>query len=137
MSLSTPYKRLKYLVDTHALIWAALDDPKLSRKAARAIHEASPDELGVSDVSIQELALLIHSDKVILSGRPSEEVHAWLEHYSVIPICIEAALLAPSLKLPHSDPFDRMIVATAITLKIPLITRDANIQDSGLVKIHW
>jgi len=50
---------------------------------------------------------------------------------------VDAAILAPSLALPHADPFDRIIVATAKTLGIPLITRDANIADSGLVKVVW
>ena len=44
---------------------------------------------------------------------------------------------APVLALPHADPFDRLIVAEAIVLGVPLITKDGNITDSGVVRVVW
>jgi len=41
------------------------------------------------------------------------------------------------LNLPQSDPFDRIIVASAQHHALPLLTRDQNISDSGLVKVVW
>ena len=55
----------------------------------------------------------------------------------MLPISLEAGLLAPSLALPHGDKFDRIITATAKIHKLTLITKDANITDSGIVLTLW
>jgi PIN domain nuclease of toxin-antitoxin system len=44
---------------------------------------------------------------------------------------------AVNVALPHADPFDRIIVATARQHRLTLITKDANITDSGVVKVLW
>jgi PIN domain nuclease of toxin-antitoxin system len=62
---------------------------------------------------------------------------ALLDHVTVLPITLEIALSAPSLKLPHGDQFDRVITATAKAHGLTLITRDANITDSGVVATLW
>ena len=49
-------------------------------------------------------------------------------------IAIEAGLLGRGF---HGDPADRIIVATAIELRVPLATRDERIRDCGLVRILW
>ena len=46
-------------------------------------------------------------------------------------------LEAPFLALPHADPFDRLFVAEAIVLGVPLITKDGIITDSGVVRVIW
>lgn len=50
---------------------------------------------------------------------------------------LRAALKAPRLALPHGDPYDRMIVASVLDLGIPLVTKDGNITDSGIVRVIW
>jgi PIN domain nuclease of toxin-antitoxin system len=58
-------------------------------------------------------------------------------NYPPLPITAEIAVLALDLELPHGDPFDRTIVATAGYHGLPLLTRDRNITASGLVKVLW
>jgi PIN domain nuclease of toxin-antitoxin system len=52
-------------------------------------------------------------------------------------IASEIAAMAIDLELPHGDPFDRIIVASARHHKLPLVTRDRNISASGLVRVVW
>ncbi len=60
-----------------------------------------------------------------------------LNYVTVLPISLEIARSDPALALPHGDQFDRIITATAKVHRLPLITRDANITDSGVVETLW
>lgn len=129
--------RLKYLLDTHALLWAATDEDRLSLKAARTIATTPYEQLAISDVTLQEIGLLLHTGRISFSGSPANVLGSLLHYVSVLPITLEIALVAPALALPHGDQFDRIITATAKVHRLPLITKDANITDSGVVAIHW
>lgn len=129
--------RLKYLLDTHAFLWAATDETRLSNKAARAIATTPYEQLAISDVTLQEVGLLLNAGRISFSSSPSTVLGSLLDHVTVLPITLEIALSAPSLKLPHGDQFDRIITATAKAHGLTLITRDANITDSGVVPTLW
>lgn len=60
-----------------------------------------------------------------------------MTYNAVLPTSLEAALKAPVLALPHPDPYDRLIVAEALVLGVPLITKDGNITDSDVVRVVW
>jgi PIN domain nuclease of toxin-antitoxin system len=123
-------------VDTHAAIWAFLDDPRLGRRARERIAESPKTHLIVSDIVLLETAIL-HS-KGRLPDCPLAELLARIEdNFRVIPISPEIARIAVELELPHGDPFDRVIVATAKVHDAPLLTRDRAITDSGVVEIVW
>jgi PIN domain nuclease of toxin-antitoxin system len=129
--------RLKYLLDTHAFLWAATDEERLSARAARAIGTAGYEQLAIADVTLQEIGLLLHSGKVAFHGSPAAVLAHLLNFVTVLPITLEIAISAPALALPHGDQFDRIIAATAKVHRLALITKDANITDSGVVPIHW
>jgi PIN domain nuclease of toxin-antitoxin system len=128
---------VKYLLDTHAFIWAAIDEEKLSSKAAKAIALTPHDRLALSDVSLQEIGLLLHSGRLSVSGSPKQVLGAMLDFVTVLPISLEIAVIAPALPLPHGDQFDRIITATAKVHRLTLITKDANITDFGTVSTLW
>jgi PIN domain nuclease of toxin-antitoxin system len=129
--------RLKYLLDTHAFLWAATDEERLSIKAARAIATTPYEQLAISDVTLQEVGLLLHSGRISFSGSPAALLGSLLHYVSVLPITLEIALAAPILALPHGDQFDRIITATAKVHRLPLVTNDANIADSAIVTTFW
>jgi PIN domain nuclease of toxin-antitoxin system len=129
--------RLKYLLDTHAFLWAATDEERLSNKAARVIATTSYEQLAISDVSLQEIGLLLHSGRIAFAGRPAAVLGTLLNYVSVLPITLEVAIAAPALALAHGDQFDRIIAATAKIHRLPLITKDANITDAGVVETLW
>jgi PIN domain nuclease of toxin-antitoxin system len=128
---------LKYLLDTHAFLWAAIDDDRLSPKAARAITTTAFERLAISDVTLQEIGLLLHSERISFNGSPRNVLGSMLDYVTVLPITMEIALVAPALSLPHGDQFDRVITASAKVHRVPLVTKDANIADSSIVSTVW
>ena len=129
--------RLKYLLDTHAFLWAATDEDRLSIKAARAVATTPYEQLAIADVTLQEIGLLLHSGRVSFNGSPAAVLGLLLHYVTVLPITLEIALAAPALALPHGDQFDRIITATAKVHRLPLVTKDANIADSAVVTTVW
>jgi PIN domain nuclease of toxin-antitoxin system len=115
-----------------------LEPDRLGAKARKAIATAAPGEIGIPSAVIHELGRLITDDDIELGGRrPSDVFGPTMDFHGVRPTSLEAALKAPVLALPHGDPFDRLIVAEALVLGVPLITRDGNITDSGIVRVIW
>jgi len=129
--------RLRYLLDTHAFLWAATDEDRLGNEAARAIGMTPYEQLAISDVTLQEVGLLVHSGRIAFNGLPAEVLSTMLNHVTVLPITLEIALAAPALALPHGDQFDRIITATAKIHRLPLITKDAAISGSSIVTVLW
>ena len=130
-------RRLKYLLDTHAFLWAAVDESKLGAQATRAIVSTPYEQLAISDVSLQEIGLLLHSGRISFTRSPRAVLTPLLDYLSVIPITLDIAIAAPALALPHGDQFDRIITATAKVHRLTLITKDANIEESSLVTTLW
>lgn len=129
--------RLKYLLDTHDFLWAATDEDRLGAEAARLLAVTPYEQLAISDVTLQESGLLWQAGKIAFSGTPERVLSLLLEHVQVLPISLPVAIMAPGLKLPHGDQFDRIIVATARVHRLTLITCDANIVDAGVVPTIW
>lgn len=129
--------RLKYLLDTHAFVWAAGDEHRLSGKAARAVAVTPWEQLAIGDVTLQEIGLLVHARRVSFAPSPAAVLRPLLEFVTVLPMTLEIALMAPGLPLPHGDQFDRIIAATAKVHRLVLISKDANIAEAGVVETLW
>jgi len=129
--------RLKYLLDTHAFVWAAAEDDRLSAKAARVIATTAWEQLAISDVTLQEIGLLVHSRRLRLAGSPGTVLRPLLEFLTVLPITLDIAFTAPSLPLAHGDQFDRIIAATAKVHRLVLVSKDANIAEAGIAETLW
>ncbi len=127
---------MKYLLDTHALIWGAKWPEKLGATARRVLENV-PEEVAVCDISFQEIGLLLHLNKINLEGRATDALGRLLSQITVIPISLDAAIAAPASGLPHGDQFDRVITAMAKTHGQKPTTKDGNITDSGIVRVVW
>lgn len=116
---------MNFLVDTHILLWAALDPEKLSVKARGNLE--NPDNVHFfSAVSILEVAI-----KQSL-GRPDFDIdpgqlRAGLlaNNYHEMPLGARHCLALNSLPRIHSDPFDRMLIAQASSEGMTLLSGDA------------
>lgn len=129
--------RLKYLLDTHAFLWAATDEDRLGTEAARILAVTPYELLAISDVTLQEIGLLLEAGRITFSGKPEAVLARLLDYVQVLPISLPIAIAAPTLKLSHGDQFDRIIAATAKVHRLTLITKDANITDAGIVATVW
>lgn len=118
---------MKFLIDTHLLIWAANEPEKLSSKAVSLM--ANPEhELLFSAASIWEIAI-----KNGL-GRNDFKVDARLlrrglldNDYTELTITSAHAVFVESLPLIHKDPFDRILVAQATAEGFTLLTADRTV----------
>jgi PIN domain nuclease of toxin-antitoxin system len=131
-------QRAVIVLDTHAWLWYASEDALLSKRAKARIHRAQA--LGVHPVSCWEVAMLSNSGRLKLSV----EVSKWVGHaldrpkVELLPFTASAAIRAAGLggSFP-GDPADRFIVASALEMKVPLITRDQRIIKWGQVETIW
>jgi PIN domain nuclease of toxin-antitoxin system len=128
------------VVDTHALIFHAAGGGKLGPKA-RAHFEACERRRAITYVPAVvawECSLLARAVRINLH-RP---LRAFLDDlfsnpaYQPLDVSMAHVAIADDLRFTR-DPFDALITAAAIDLRLPLITRDAAIRESGAVKILW
>jgi PIN domain nuclease of toxin-antitoxin system len=115
---------MKLLLDTHILLWVMRDAPELSAAARELIDRA--DEVYVSSVSLWESAIKAATGKLPLAPR-ALEVGALGAGFIPLPMTWAHALAVDALPTIHRDPFDRMLVAQAISEPMHLLTHDATL----------
>lgn len=116
---------MRVLADTHAILWWACDDPKLSRKA-RSTLSALTTEVLVSAASAWELATKVRLGKLPGAQNFAAEFTRRIAQlgFQELAIGVEHGQRAGSLHGIHKDPFDRMLIAQALALDIPVVSCD-------------
>ena len=116
-----------YLLDTHAAIWFFSGDDKISQTAKNAILDLSNRKF-ISIVSAWEVAIKLCIGKLDINGRTADFIFD-VENNGITILPIKTAYLTALESLPmiHRDPFDRLLVATALAEQMTIITADENI----------
>ena len=128
---------MRFLLDTHTLLWSFNDSPSLTSRARKVIEDGSND-LIVSAVSAWEIATKARLGK--LPG--GDELIADLDRYlaqlrcEALPISLDHAVRAGRLPGEHRDPFDRMLIAQAQAENMAIISND-RIFDTYRVQRIW
>jgi len=127
---------LRFLLDTHSLLWFLAGDESLSEKARRIIENPDSDIL-VSVACLWEIAIK-HSLGKLKLAKPFDELFPdQLANNSISLLGIRLAHLAEVSRLPfhHRDPFDRLLAAQSLTEEIPILSSDDALDDYGLERI--
>lgn len=123
----------RLLVDTHALLWWLTDDAALSPTARDALADPATEAL-VSTASLWEIAIKRSLGKLTTPDDLPDRVTA--EGFDWLPVSPMHAWHVRDLPAHHGDPFDRLLVAQALTERLPVVTADARFADYG-VGVRW
>lgn len=128
-------------MDTCAIIWDALEPGKLSAKAKRAIKKADDSNaLIMCDISIWEISMLVKKKRIEVDETPANLLRLILSsrNYTVVNISPEIAELSVNLDDDiNSDPADRLIAATSILKRAPVVTADKNLRNATILETVW
>lgn len=127
-----------YLLDTHTFIWLSTNRTLLAPKVLGLI-EQEPDGLFVSSITATEIGLLAEANRINTFGSCKDFLFNNLKHFGIheVPVDVEIGLASAQLPLIHRDPFDRIIIATAMKYGMTILTKDRTIPTYPKVKVVW
>jgi len=124
---------VRLLLDTHIWLWSLSEPRRLGRRVRHELTSRN-NELWLSPVSTWEALLLNAKGRIHLHG----DITTWLasstERMREAPLTHEIVLAAHQLSLPHPDPADRFLAATAHVLDLTLVTADERLLGLGEIK---
>jgi len=126
---------MKYIIDTHALLWFQSNDNQLSEKAKQLISE---NDIYISIVSFWEIAIKISIEKLKLN-KTILQLMQQAQIDNITTLGITQVHIETVAKLPffHRDPFDRMLISQAISENIPIISADIKFDLYNRVQRIW
>ncbi len=128
------------LVDTHVVVWLALEPALISKKARTVIEEArhSGQGLAISDITLLEIAQIESKRRIKLNSSLETFLSEVEARFVVLPITGRVCVRAVGLPTVYpKDPADRIIGATALVEAIPLVTADEDIRRSKALRTIW
>jgi PIN domain nuclease of toxin-antitoxin system len=120
---------MKYLLDTHTLIWTILESSKLSCKAADAISNKT-NQIYVSSITFWEICIKMGCGKLVLGSLKSENLPKICRNWGFQLLALtpdQASTFQQITAKHHKDPFDRMLIWQSICHDLIFITDDQNI----------
>jgi PIN domain nuclease of toxin-antitoxin system len=116
---------VKLLLDTHVWLWSLVSPGRLGKRVRTQLERKS-NEVWLSPISVWELLVLAERGRVKLDADPRTWVTEALERSPLEEAALnhEVALRSREVSLPHPDPADRFLVATALTYELTLVTAD-------------
>jgi PIN domain nuclease of toxin-antitoxin system len=119
---------MKLLIDTHIWLWSLLEPKRLSRRVAQALLKPT-NEIWVSPISAWEILVLCRKGRLVLQPDASGWLAAALARTPLkqAPITQEVVMATEKVTLPHRDPADHFLAASAQNYGLTLITADENL----------
>ena len=118
---------MNFLLDTHIWLWSQLEPKKLGRRVTAELSNTA-NELWISPVSVWEALTLMQKGRVRVQN-PYGWTKRYTEQLREAPLTSEIVMAGLALDLPHADPADRFLAATAKVLGLTLVTADRNLLD--------
>ena len=128
---------MKFLLDTHVLLWWAEDHPRLSDTVRAALSEAE-NELYFSAASGWEIAIKAGLGKLEIEGNPKHFLFRQLAMNDINELSVTISHAAHVFNLPmhHKDPFDRLLIAQAQLEGLTILSNDAKLR-LYQVAVRW
>jgi len=129
------------VVDTHVILWDALKPELLSKNAKDAIKQANEKNgMIFCEISLWEIAMLIKKARISIDTSYQDFIKLIFssnkyQFQGITPKIAELSTLLP--KEVNNDPADRIIAATSLIYKIPLVTADSNLLNTDSIKTIW
>jgi PIN domain nuclease of toxin-antitoxin system len=119
---------VKLLLDTHIWLWSALEPQRLTSRVEKALADPA-NELWLSPVSVGELIVLHRKRRLALPNDIAVWVAKTIQDLELIeaPLTVEVALAISSVNVPHGDPADHFLAATAKVFALTLVTADEHL----------
>lgn len=121
---------MKYLIDTHILIWLAVSPEKVPKKAFEIIENPMND-ISISTVSLREIAIKIAIKKLDLQGLEIDDLVQICDEQNIkivqLPVSAVKQYCAIPMKEKHRDPFDRALIAMCISDDYVLLSHDGKL----------
>jgi PIN domain nuclease of toxin-antitoxin system len=121
---------MKFLLDTHILIWSLQNNNNLSQQIRDIVNNID-NEIYVSAASIWEIAIKSSINKLNLSVEKVVETLHDSDYFS-LPITFSHAAKITQLPYYHNDPFDRILIAQTLVEKLTFITHDHKIKQYNI-----
>lgn len=127
---------MKLLLDTHIILWSAAQPDRLPESVAQEL-ESETNELWFSPISIWEILLLAERGRIEFTSDPQTSVRTMLDRLPLKEAVInrEVAIQSRNLDLPHQDPADRFLGATAVVYDLTLVTADSRMMNSESFRV--
>jgi PIN domain nuclease of toxin-antitoxin system len=129
------------LLDTHVLLWLAAEPAHLSKAATASIRRAlRSGGIAIASISLWEIAVMFAKGRLRFRGTTEASLETILTATGVSVREITPAIAALATQFPAdfpADPADRLIAATARAEGFTLVTRDARIRSSDLLRTVW
>ena len=124
---------MRLLLDTHVWLWALSEPAHLGRRVREELRKPE-NEVWLSPVSTWEALLLNAKGRIRLPLNLAEWLAQSTAPLREAPLTHEIILLAQQLPLPHRDPADRFLAATAQLLNLTLVTADEKLLGLGTIR---
>jgi PIN domain nuclease of toxin-antitoxin system len=130
-------KAKSYVTDTHALVWYFSDNPSLSRKAVKTFEKTIENgSIIIPIIVLAEIMYIAKKGRIEMTFAETVKRIDDMENFEIVPLDMEILNIADKIEA-ELEMHDKLIAATALFFKVPLITRDQGLKDSGLCDVIW
>ena len=118
---------MRLLLDTHVILWSVREPERLRAPVAEALEDAE-NELWYTPISVWEVLILSERKRLPRFGSIGRhDIDELFEEFQEAPLNKHVAIASRTIELPHADPADRFIAATALVYDLTLVTEDRNL----------
>jgi len=127
---------LNLLLDTHIILWCIAEPEKIPARVVEELEDTA-NGLWYSPISAWEILLLAEKGRIAIGSDIEAATRALFQRLPLREAALntEVAIQSRSIDLPHQDPADRFLAATAVVYELVLVTADKRIRSSGHLRL--